>query len=41
MKYSKSIPNPFNPSTSIRYGLQKESQVKMTVYDVTGRKVII
>lgn len=33
-------PNPFNPSTTICYGLPEAGHVLMTVYDVTGREVI-
>lgn len=32
-------PNPFNPSTIIRYDLPKNSDVKIEVFDVIGRKV--
>jgi len=32
-------PNPFNPTTTIRYDLPKETQVHLTVYDITGRLV--
>ncbi len=32
-------PNPFNPVTTIRYDLPKESQVQLTVYDISGRVV--
>ena len=32
-------PNPFNPETTIRFGLQETSTVKLTVYDVLGRQV--
>jgi len=32
-------PNPFNPSTNIRYELQKPGQVELSIFDVTGRLV--
>ena len=32
-------PNPFNPRTTIRYGIPTESHVTLGVYDVTGRLV--
>jgi len=32
-------PNPFNPATSIRYRLDAASEVRLAVYDVTGRLV--
>jgi hypothetical protein len=35
----KNYPNPFNSSTRIRFGLPEESEVKIVVYDIVGRKV--
>jgi hypothetical protein len=38
-KLHNPYPNPFNPSTSIKFELAKESFVKLKVYDITGREV--
>ncbi len=32
-------PNPFNPTTSIRFTLSEQAQVQLTVYDMLGRQV--
>ena len=32
-------PNPFNPSTIIRYGLPSDSYVKLEIFDITGKRV--
>lgn len=36
---SQNYPNPFNPSTKITYGLPKNSFVKLSLFDVTGREI--
>jgi hypothetical protein len=33
------VPNPFNPATSVRFGLPAATDVKLVVYDVQGRRI--
>ena len=33
-------PNPFNPSTTIKFGLPEDTHVKITIYSITGQKII-
>jgi len=37
---SQNYPNPFNPVTQIKYALSEDSYVKLTIYNILGRKVI-
>ncbi|RKY48722.1 MAG: hypothetical protein DRP86_06185 [Candidatus Neomarinimicrobiota bacterium] len=36
---SQNFPNPFNPVTTIQYGLPEISDVTLTIYDISGRIV--
>jgi hypothetical protein len=40
IRLEPNIPNPFNPRTTIRFVLQEEARVGLTVYDVQGRLVV-
>lgn len=35
----QNFPNPFNPTTNIRFDLPRETRVNLVVYDVQGRQV--
>jgi chitodextrinase len=35
----QNYPNPFNPVTVIRYSLDVNSRVELTIYDILGRKI--
>ncbi|MCI0474167.1 MAG: T9SS type A sorting domain-containing protein [Ignavibacteria bacterium] len=37
----QNYPNPFNPVTNIDYNIPKNSEVKLTVYDMTGKEVSV
>jgi flagellar hook assembly protein FlgD len=33
------VPNPFNPSTTIRFSLPERAEASLAVFDITGRLV--
>ena len=37
----QNYPNPFNPTTVVSYDLSAVSEVKLVVYDILGREVVI
>jgi len=38
-RYLTAGPNPFNPTTTIRFGLLHSGEVKLNIYDLRGRRV--
>ncbi len=38
-KLYQNYPNPFNPSTKIKFDIPSASNVKLSVYDITGKQV--
>ena len=36
---SQNYPNPFNPSTTIKFNIPKSGNVKITIYDIAGKKL--
>lgn len=40
-KLHDAYPNPFNPSTTIRYSLSRTARVQLNVYDLAGRRIAV
>ena len=38
-KLHNNFPNPFNPSTKIRFDISKKSNTKISIYDISGRLI--
>lgn len=38
---SQNYPNPFNPETRIKFGLPKNINVNLTLYDITGKEIAV
>lgn len=36
---SDNFPNPFNPSTKLKFGIPENAVVRINIYDITGKKV--
>ena len=39
-KLFQNYPNPFNPMTCIEYEIPNDANIKLTVYDITGREIL-
>jgi len=38
---SQNYPNPFNPTTNIKFGIPSGSNVRISVFDITGRELAV
>jgi len=37
---SPCMPNPFNPSTTLRFSLPADAEVSLSIYDLSGRRIV-
>jgi len=37
----QNVPNPFNPVTNIRFEIGQQSNVKIKVYNIIGREIVV
>ncbi len=40
-QFVSAFPNPFNPSTTVHFEMQRAAQVRLSVYDIQGREVAL
>ena len=41
IRLAQNFPNPFNPTTTIRYSLPRSAEVTLAVYDILGRQTAV